>query len=175
MTLEGTMSTLSIDVRQAEPRDARAVSDVHRAAWMQAYSGLIPHKVLLAMLDRRGEDWWRRAASGPASLLVLDVAGRIAGYATVGLNRARALKQEGEIYEIYVQPEFQGTGVGGYLFRESRSVLHSLGLVGLVAWCLEDSEHAVTFFRATGGMDVAEGLEDFGPVSRKKLGFVWPK
>jgi GNAT superfamily N-acetyltransferase len=167
------MNTMSIEVRRAEPRDARAVSDVHRNAWLQAYNGLIPHKPLLAMLDRRGEDWWRRAANGPASLLVLDVAGKIAGYATVGLNRARALKQEGEIYEIYLQPEFQGTGLGSYLFRECRSVLNSLCLSGLVAWCLEDSEQAMTFFRATGGMDVAEGMEEFGPASLKKLGFVW--
>lgn len=147
---------------------------VHRASWMHAYSGLIPHKVLLAMIERRGEDWWRRASRGPSTLLVLDIAGKIAGYATIGLNRARALKQEGEIYELYLLPEFQGTGLGGYLFRECRSVLNSLGLKGLVVWCLEDSTNAATFYRATGGMDVAEGLEDFGDISLKKLGFVWP-
>lgn len=168
------MNTLTIEVRRAEPRDARAVSEVHRASWLQAYSGLIPHRALLQMLERRGEDWWRRAAHGPSTLLVLDIAGRIAGYATIGINRARALKQEGEIYEIYLLPEFQGTGLGSYLFRECRSILTGLGFVGLAAWCLEESAHAVTFFRATGGMDVAEGMEDFGPASLKKFGFVWP-
>ena len=167
------MKTLSIEVRPAEPRDARAVSDVHRASWLQAYSGLIPHKVLLAMLERRGEDWWRRAAKGPSTLLVLDIAGKIAGYATIGVNRAPALKQEGEIYELYLLPEFQGTGLGGYMFRECRSILSNLGLVGLAAWCLEDSVIAATFFRATGGMDIAEGMEDFGDISLKKLGFIW--
>lgn len=168
------MNTLTIEVRRAEARDARAVSEVHRESWVQAYSGLIPHKVLLQMLERRGEDWWRRAAHGPSTLLVLDIAGRIAGYATIGLNRARALKQEGEIYEIYLLPEFQGTGLGSYLFRECRNVLSGLGFSGLVAWCLEESANAVTFFRATGGMDVAEGMESFGRVSLKKFGFVWP-
>jgi GNAT superfamily N-acetyltransferase len=168
------MKTLSIEVRRAETRDARAVSDVHRTSWLQAYGGLIPHKALHQMLDRRGEDWWRRATKGPSTLLVLDIAGRIVGYATIGLNRASALKQEGEIYELYFLPEFQGTGLGGYLFRECRNVLKGLGFAGLAAWCLEESAHAVTFFRATGGMDVAEGMEDFGNVSLKKLGFVWP-
>lgn len=147
---------------------------VHRGAWMQAYAGLIPHKALVAMLERRGEDWWRRASRGSATLLVLDVAGKIAGYATIGLNRAQALKQEGEIYEIYLLPEFQGTGLGSYMFRQARSVLSGLGFRGLVAWCLEDSANACTFFRATGGMDIAEGMEDFGGTSLKKLGFVWP-
>lgn len=168
------MKTLSVEVRRAEPRDARAVSDVHRQSWLHAYGGLIPHKALQIMLDRRGEDWWRRAAKGPSTLLVVDIGGRIVGYATIGLNRVPALKREGEIYELYLLPEFQGTGLGGYMFRECRAILSGLGFVGLAAWCLEDSAHAVTFFRATGGMDVAEGMEDFGAVSLKKLGFVWP-
>ena len=168
------MKTLSIELRRAETRDARAVSDVHRASWLQAYGGLIPHKVLHTMLERRGEAWWRRAADGPSTLLVLEITGKIVGYATIGINRARALKQEAEIYELYLLPEFQGTGLGGYMFRECRAILRGLGFVGLVAWCLEESAHAVTLFRATGGMDVAEGMEDFGPTSLKKLGFVWP-
>jgi GNAT superfamily N-acetyltransferase len=126
------------------------------------------------MIERRGEDWWRRASRGPSTLLVLDIAGKIAGYATIGVNRARALKPEGELYELYLLPEYQGTGLGGYLFRECRGVLESLGLAGLVAWCLEDSVNAAIFFRASGGMDIAEGMEDFGEISLKKLGFVWP-
>jgi GNAT superfamily N-acetyltransferase len=167
------MKTLSIEVRRAELCDARAVAEVHRTSWLHAYSGLIPHKALHAMLNRRGEEWWRRAARGPSTLLVIDIAGRIVGYSTIGINRARALKPEGEIYELYLLPEFQGTGLGSYMFREARSILSGLGLVGLAAWCLEESAHAVTFFRATGGMDVAEGMEDFDHVSLKKLGFVW--
>ena len=102
------MKTLSIDVRRAEPQDARAISETHRVSWLQAYGGLIPHIPLNQMVDRRGETWWRKATRGPATLLVLDVAGTVAGYATLGLNRARALPQEGEIYELYLRPEYQG-------------------------------------------------------------------
>jgi ribosomal protein S18 acetylase RimI-like enzyme len=168
------MTTLSIEVRRAEPYDAPAVAEVHRASWMHAYRGLIPHRALIAMIEKRGPDWWRRATRGPASLLVLDMGGVIAGYATIGINRVHALKQEGEIYELYLLPEYQGIGLGSYMFRECRSILKNSGLSGLAAWCLEDSANAVTFFRATGGMDVAEGMEDFGGRSLKKIGFVWP-
>jgi GNAT superfamily N-acetyltransferase len=168
------MKTLSIDVRRAEPQDARDVSEVHRLAWRQAYAGLIPHKPLTEMLERRDEAWWRRATSGPATLLVLEVAGTIAGYATIGLNRARALPQDGEIYEIYLRPEFQGIGLGRRLFGETRRLLKSLGCSGLVVWCLEDSEHAVRFFRRHGGLDLAEGMEDFAGAQLRKIGFVWP-
>lgn len=169
----GGMKTLSIDVRRAEPIDAAAISDVHRVAWRHAYAGLIPHKPLTQMLERRGEGWWRRATFGPATLLVLEVAGVIAGYATIGLNRARALPQDGEIYELYLRPEYQGIGMGRRLFGESRRLLKSLGCNGLVVWCLEDSEHAVRFFQRQGGEDIVEGMEGFDQVSLRKIGFVW--
>ncbi len=167
------MKTLSIDVRRAEPQDAPAISEVHRQAWSQAYAGLIPHKPLIQMLERRGEGWWRKAVRGPATLLVLDIGGVIAGYATIGLNRARALPYDGEIYEIYLRPEYQGVGLGRRLFGESRRLLKSLGCKGLVVWCLEESEHAVRFLRSHGGADLAEGMEDFDGKSLKKIGFVW--
>jgi hypothetical protein len=31
----------------------------------------------------------------------------------------------------------------------------------------------MAFFQAEGGRDIAEGMEDFGPVSLKKIGFAW--
>lgn len=167
------MTTLSIEVRRADVRDAREIAAVHRTSWIAAYAGLIPHHALVQMVERRREDWWRRAAKGPSTLLILEVAGKIAGYATIGANRVRALNQEGEIYELYLLPEYQGIGLGGYLFRECRAILRSLGLYGLVVWCLEDNDNAVTFYRAIGGMDVAEGIEHFGDKGLKKLGFVW--
>ncbi|MGO8344973.1 GNAT family N-acetyltransferase, partial [Rhizobium ruizarguesonis] len=74
-------------------------------------------------IERRGESWGRKATRGPATLLVLDVAGTVAGDATLGLNRARALPQEGEIYELYLRPEYQGIGLGRMLFGEARRLL----------------------------------------------------
>ncbi|HUH49298.1 MAG TPA: GNAT family N-acetyltransferase [Mycoplana sp.] len=167
------MKTLSIDVRRAEPQDAWGISETHRASWLNAYSGIIPHKPLTQMVHRRDERWWRKATRGPATLLVLDVAGVIAGYATLGLNRAQALPQDGEIYEIYLRPEYQGLGLGRLLFGESRRLLKSLGCNGIVVWCLEDSEMAERFFRSAGGLDIAEGMEDFGGKELKKIGFIF--
>ncbi|OCP18101.1 MULTISPECIES: GNAT family N-acetyltransferase [unclassified Ensifer] len=167
------MKTVSIEVRPGEPQEAAAIADVHRVSWLQAYGGIIPHRPLIQMVNRRDEVWWRKATRGPATLLVVDVAGTIAGYATLGLSRAKALPQEGEIYEIYLRPEYQGVGLGRVLFGEAKSLLRSLGCRGLVVWCLEDSDHAYHFFQGAGGSDIAEGMEDFGDKHLKKVGFAW--
>lgn len=141
------MTTLAIDVRRAEPDDALAISETHRAAWQHAYSGLIPYKTLMTMVERRSYAWWKNAIRGSTSILVLEVEGIITGYATLGLNRARSLPQEGEIYELYLKPEYQGIGLGKKLFGEARRLLSSLGCEGMVVWTLEENERAVNFTR----------------------------
>ena len=55
------MNTLTIDIRRAEPHDADEIADVHLEAWRGAYSGIIPHKSLTSMINRRGTDWWGEA------------------------------------------------------------------------------------------------------------------
>ena len=167
------MKTLSIDVRRAEPQDAAAISEAHRASWLHAYAGIIPHKPLMQMVQRRDAAWWRKATRGPATLLVLDVAGVIAGYATLGLNRARALPQDGEIYEIYLRPEYQGLGLGSRLFAAARARLADNGLKGLVVSALEENQNALSFYAGAGGRDIAEGVEVFEQKALKKVAFVW--
>ena len=44
----------------------------------------------------------------------------VAGYANYGRNRARSLHYEGEIYELYLRPEFQGLGFGHRLFSAAK-------------------------------------------------------
>ena len=103
------MTALTIDIRAAEIDDAASISHTHATAWSYAYTGIIPHNVLREMINRRDAAWWQRAIRRGTSVLVLDLGdGIIPGYVTFGLNRARALPQDGEIYEIYLRPEYQG-------------------------------------------------------------------
>jgi len=167
------MNTLSIDIRKAEPQDAAAIADVHHEAWRGAYSGIIPYRALNSMLARRGSGWWENAIRRAASVLVIDVGGVVAGYATLGRNRARALTQEGEIYELYLKPEFQGIGLGTRLFAAAREKLEAHGLKGLVVWALEDNAGALSFYGGAGGRDIAEGVEVFDNKALRKIAFVW--
>jgi ribosomal protein S18 acetylase RimI-like enzyme len=167
------MNTLTIDIRKAEPRDAAAIADVHRQAWHGAYAGLIPHRALTSMIERRGSDWWANAIRRAATVLVVEIGGKIAGYTTLGRNRARELRQQGEIYELYLRPEYQGIGLGSRLFAAARAQLADNGLKGMVVWALEDNQNALAFYAGAGGRDVAEGVEVFEQKALKKVAFVW--
>ncbi len=167
------MNTLTIDIRKAEPGDAAEIADVHLEAWRGTYAGIIPHRTLASMINRRGPDWWANAIRRAASVLVVEIGGTIAGYATIGRNRARELTQQGEIYEIYLRPEYQGIGLGSRLFAAARQRLADHGLKGMVVWALEENESALSFYAGAGGRDVAEGVEVFEDKALKKVAFVW--
>lgn len=167
------MKTITTDVRFAEDADSADLAGLHAASWLGAYRGIIPHRSLAKMVERRGPAWWRQAIGNRAAILVLEFGGEIAGYATLGRNRTGALGVEGEIYEIYLQPKFQGLGFGKRLFDAARTLLRDRGMHGLAVWALADNDNAIGFYASIGGEDVAEGEETFEAVTLRKVAFVW--
>lgn len=166
-------STFAIDVRRAETRDAEAITAVHDAAWRNAYDGLIPAKELRDIIARRGPRWWQRAIARGTAILVIEVGGTICGYATFGPNRMRKLAQKGEVYEIYLLPEYQGVGLGTRLFLAARSELARLGYESTVVWALAENQQACQFYTNVGGRKVAHANERFGETSLTKMAFAW--
>ncbi|MCJ8143997.1 GNAT family N-acetyltransferase [Ancylobacter sp. A5.8] len=167
------MSTLLIETRRARPADAVDVADIHDTAWRAAYRGLIPGAELEKMIQRRGPGWWETALKRGSRVLVLTFGDSVAGYANLGRNRARGLPYEGEIYELYLRPEYQGLGFGRRLFADSRKELTNAGFEGVAVWALAANEQALGFYRALGGMGVARSSETFGGSTLEKLAFGW--
>jgi ribosomal protein S18 acetylase RimI-like enzyme len=167
------MSTLLIETRRARPEDAADVAAIHDAAWRGAYRGLIPGADLEKMISRRGPRWWQSALGRGSRVLVLTFGDDVAGYANFGRNRARSLPFEGEIYELYLKPEYQGLGFGRRLFKDARKELASAGFEGLAIWALADNDPAVGFYRALGGQAVARSSETFGGRTLEKIAFGW--
>src|SRR6202035_4069088 len=103
-------STVLIEIRRARAADAKAVADTHDDAWRTAYQGIIPGRELERLIARRGARWWDGAIRKGSRISLLAFGDTIAGYANYGRNRARSLQLEGEIYELYLRPEFQRLG-----------------------------------------------------------------
>ncbi len=181
------MSFDQVHVRAAKPGDAEAIAGVHDRAWRGAYRGIIPGLALERMVERRGPGWWKRLVRQRHGVLVLEVHGKLAGYATFGGNRSRNLRVRGEIYELYLDPPYQGIGLGRVLFEAARDSLKESRCKDFVVWVLEANEMAVGFYQAMGGEAVAHGTERFGASqgshrqldvltdqeSCHKLAFVW--
>lgn len=166
----GMVETL-ITVRSARKGDAAEIAAVHDAAWRDAYRGVIPGRELERMIARRGPKWWDAAIVRGSRLVVLDFDDSIGGYASYGRNRVPSLPFQGEVFELYLAPEFQGLGFGRRLFRAARRDLAEHGYRSVLVWALADNERALGFYERLGGKIVRRAHERFGGEMRERVAF----
>ena len=163
----------AIDIRWSTRQDAAALAEVHNAAWRYAYAGIIPGIDLERSITRHGRGWWERRLSGSARYLILSFDGEIVGYAGFGPSPIYSKPPLGEIYELYLKPEYHGTGLGKALFREARAHLRSYGFKQLIIWSLKENENGCRFYEALGGKAKLRATEPFGATRLEKIGYVW--
>jgi ribosomal protein S18 acetylase RimI-like enzyme len=166
-------SPSSVRIRVAQQTDAAALAAVFTESWSLAYSAILPDDHLNRLIRKRDAQWWHMALQSSEPVLVLEVAGTTAGYATYGSSRGRG-KTRGEIYEIYLSPVYQGLGFGEHLFEACRGRLDEQGLRGLVVWALVDNTQACHFYWRRGGRPATSVQEAFGKTKLEKVAFTWP-
>lgn len=191
------MDRSSIHIRAAETGDAVVLSQVHQASWLNAYQGILNGAALRESIARRNKQWWHSAVeklnSEPASiggrlsggsarlrqsrLLVFEFDGSVAGYANFGTGRRSyppyAISRWGEIFELYLLPEYQGLGFGRTLFDRVRSELKEMEHGPLIVWALEANDQATGFYTALGGEAFVRSHEMFGGTQAPTIGFRW--
>ena len=167
------MKTVPIDIRRPRAGDAAALAELYAEAWRYAYRGILPGVALERMVARRGPRWWGRAQRHGMNVLMLCFDGKAAGYATFGRSRGALHLARGEIYEIYLRPEYHGAGMGRRLFTAARRALAVRGPGSLIVWSLADNPDACRFYTAMGGRLRAEAIREIGGVPLRLLGYVW--
>ena len=165
-------SNSKVCVRNGKPADAKALSRIFKEAWQLAYRGIIPHLHLDSMIRQHTPEWWRDVLKSGEGTLVLEMAGTVAGYATIGSARQRSPYQ-GEIYELYLDPIYQGLGLGEHLFEGCRHALDMKRLNGLIVWALLDNTPACDFYWRRGGRPVASAFTKIGGARLEKVAFAW--
>lgn len=165
-------ASLDVQVRRAKIADAPALAGIFRDTWRSTYRGVIPHNHLENMIRRRGTARWRSAIRAGEMVLLIEFDGKNVGYATCGTARSRGA-HKGEIYEIYLLPDYQGIGFGEFLFEACRYRLDERRLKGLVVWVLAENTNAVNFYWQLGGRPLVSAYERVGGVRLEKIAFVW--
>jgi ribosomal protein S18 acetylase RimI-like enzyme len=163
---------LDVEVRRARIGDAADLADLFRDSWRSTYRGIIPHTHLENMIRRRGPARWRSAIRSGEMVLLVEYQGKLIGYATCGTARSRGA-QKGEIYEIYLLPDYQGLGFGEFLFEACRFRLDQRRLRGLVVWALAENCQAINFYWNLGGRPLVSSYERIGGVRLEKIAFAW--
>ena len=147
-------------IRPARTEDASAIGRIHVDTWRDTYAGMLPDRVLVEMSSAiEGGQWARVLDSGRDRVVVADseTAG-VVGFGSCGKARAGALGFEGEVYTLYVLPDFQGQGLGRLLLTELFQQLQADGYRSALVWVLQENP-AGFFYEAMGGRPAASRTE----------------
>jgi ribosomal protein S18 acetylase RimI-like enzyme len=148
------MSSLSprYQVRPATVRDAKAIAEIHVAAWQAAYDGVLPADHLEQLSVAKRQAYWREAIENyePQVLVVTDD-GQVVGF--VGFDRSRDAgtpSTMGELWAFYVTPGCWSTGAGLALWDAARDGLEEEGCTHVSIWTHVCNTRALHFLERAG-------------------------
>lgn len=175
------MSEHAPRIRRARPEDAPGIARVHVETWHAAYAGLVPDDYLVRMTVSGQTLTWRKVLSRTrteervAVAEVPDVNGvpAIVGFGSFGRQRSSDLLYSGEVFTLYVAPDWQGHGLGRRLLQWMFRGLFERGIPDCVVWVLADNP-ARFFYERMGGHRVAEREEAFAGQRLSETAYAWP-
>lgn len=163
----------------AERRDAGRLADIHVASWMDTYRATFDPRTLARTTVSRSRTRFHLALSrrhGAHGIAVLEhlPTGQLWGYVTVGRQRLDRYPYRGEIFELYVDPMYQGRGAGRRLLSAGIWTLVNHGLNPVMLWVLEDNTAARRFYERCGGLLFASGDARVGDELHTTAAYGWP-
>ena len=140
-------------IRLAEPADADGLADLHVRSWRAAYRGLVPDAFLDALSVPERALVWRALLhrADARHTWVAERSGRLAGFVSFGVARdADAPPDVGEVYALYAEPDWCGTGIGTSVLAHAESELRLIGHAAARLWVLVGNTPAIGFYERRG-------------------------
>lgn len=143
-----------MELRHMTAADAEEVSRLYIKSWQAGYKGLLPQDYL------DGPDSWRwdgKFTDMPGSFVITD-GGIIAGHSCARQSADEATSGWGEVWTLYVLPEYWGKGYGGALLKNSVDWLSEQGFERVYLWALETNMRARRFYEKQGFVPTSDRL-----------------
>jgi len=170
------VSTDGITFREATVADCEEVARVHVLAWQGSFQGVVPQ----AFLDRmsavqRAEAFSEGFLAPFYKMYVAEAAGcGIIGFADFGKPRGEIEGYDGELYSIYILPEFQRRGIGQRLVNLGAQFLLANGRQSMYLLTLESSPYR-KFYDKLGGHVVRQKQIHIDGLAYTELIYGWPE
>ena len=163
-----------INIRSAIKTDTQAIAEVYVDTWRSTYAGTLPDQVLVNMNPEKLMISFARALKhqGEMFLVAEDTEIGIIGMGSAGGNRDQHSKYKGEVYTLYVLPDFQNMGVGESLLAGLFDELTKSGINSALIWVLALNPSRY-FYEVMGGERVGDRDERLWGTTLKEFGYGW--
>lgn len=142
-------------IKEAVEQDVMAMSFVVATTWKQVYKGVFSHRFLQQLAeDQWAEPFKRGIQAKKNTFLVYEEQGRIVGVVVAGESREE--RGVGQIYSLYVLPEYQGQGIGKQLLQ---AALERLPYACVKLTVVTQNVSAQRFYVANGFVNIQQEIE----------------
>lgn len=164
-------------IREACETDFVGIAKVRVDTWRVAYQGLVPDGFLEGLsyqhiAERWREVFWEKKNPGVAVFIAENTQEDIVGVAICGPEQSQDPVYHGEIYVLYVLPQYQRQGIGHALVVVCAQHLEQLAVHTLLIWAMAESPYR-RFYASLGGRVVREKTKEIGGKMILEVGYGW--
>jgi GNAT superfamily N-acetyltransferase len=168
-------------IRPGTIDDIEDISRVYEEAWKATYQGVAPEPFVKGMTAGAAAQIFQDSLQpGPAGefkyffYVAQSPSGRLVGFCDGGKERSHPENGVGELYAIYILPEFQKKGIGKLLFEEAVESLLLAGMKSMMVWVLSESPFR-KFYEGLGGkLDPGVKTLEAGGHKIDLVSYRWP-
>lgn len=140
------------EIRYADIDDAKILGEIHSQSWKVAYKGIVPDEILNNITIKKRQKYFEKALTeGWEEDAIIFNDNKAVGLICIG--KCRDIDKEGscgEIWGIYLLPEYWNMGIGSELINWGVSELKKRNYDKVTLWVLEDNLNARKFYEKIG-------------------------
>jgi ribosomal protein S18 acetylase RimI-like enzyme len=162
-----------ITIRTARLDDAGPIARLDVETWQATYAGILGTPYLAGLSAARRENGWTNMIRRePRDVHVaVNSIGDVVGFGSCGTARSEP-HFTGEIFTLYVAPDWQNQGIGRQLLLAMFSRLIAQGHGSAVIWVLRENP-ARFFYQRLGGKELRRKLIAFNGEKLPASGYGW--
>jgi len=169
------------DIRKATQDDIPTIARLHIEGWKGAYGGIVDQAYLDGLtVEKRKADWTQWMAAGESEIFLAEEGGTPAGFVVIGRTKTPPPgsspirpSHSGEIYALYLAPEYWRKGIGTALLKHAACELKERKHSTICLWVLEANARARAFYEKMGGQKLGGIMIDIGPSRLKEVCYGW--
>lgn len=168
---------LGMRIRPAAIHDADVMAKVKVDTWRSAYRDIVPSAYLESLSYEQTAEGWRRGilqsrSPDVAAYVAEETDRQVVGIAMCGPAEGVGRPGVGQVYVMYVLPQFQRRGVGRGLMQACGRHLVERGMESLVVWVLKENPYR-GFYQGLGGVLAGEKQEELGGAMLAEVAYEW--
>lgn len=166
-----------MNIRKATLEDTEGIVRVHIDTLKRTHIGILTEEFLNNLNYEWSSPRFTETLSNPKRAVSLYVAEneekQIIGFIWGGPERRGDEFYKGEIYAIYVLPEYQGVGIGKRLVKCLVLDLISHGINSMLVMVFADNLPSRHFYEKIGGQIVSEGVVNIMGIEYRDVVYGW--